>query len=39
MLSIARDLTWELSGTPRTAVIVGAATWNLDGCTVDTSGW
>jgi len=39
MVSIARDLRWELTSTPRTATIIGAAVWNLDTCSVDTSGW
>lgn len=39
MVSLARDLRWDLGSTPRTATIIGAAVWNLDACSVDTSGW
>lgn len=39
MVSMGRDLRWELTSTPRTATIIGAATWNLDACSLDTSGW
>ena len=39
MVSIGRDLQWDLTSTPRTATVIGAATWNLDACSLDTSGW
>lgn len=39
MVSMAGDLRWETDLTPRSAVLVGVATWYLDACSVDTSGW
>lgn len=35
MVSLARDLRWELELKPRSATIIGTATWNLDACTVE----
>lgn len=34
MVSSASDLEWELELKPRSATIIGTATWNLDACTV-----
>jgi hypothetical protein len=39
MVGLATDLRWNLAGSPRTAVVIGAAVWNLDTCTLDTTGW
>lgn len=39
MVWIASDLRWEIGLTPRSAVLVGVATWHLDACAVDTKGW
>lgn len=39
LLWLGNDLRWELESRPRSAVLVGAATWYLEACTVDTSGW
>lgn len=39
MVWMGIDLEWNLRATPRTATLVGVAVWNLDTCTVDTSGW
>lgn len=39
MVSLGRELRWDLGSTPRTATIIGAAVWNLDACSLDTSGW
>jgi hypothetical protein len=36
---LADELAWDLTAAPRTATLVGVAVWNLDACTVDTSGW
>ncbi|MBM4781159.1 MAG: hypothetical protein GQE15_25995 [Archangiaceae bacterium] len=34
MLSLARDVRWELELEPRSATVIGTATWNLDDCSV-----
>lgn len=39
MVSNGFDVRWETERSPRSAVLVGVATWALDACTVDTTGW
>lgn len=34
MVSLAGDLRWELELKPRSATVIGTATWNLDDCSV-----
>ena len=39
MVGLVTEVRWRLDGKPREATLVGTAMWNLDACTVDTSGW
>ena len=39
MVGLVTDVRWRLEDKPRAATLVGSAAWNLDACTVDTSGW
>ena len=39
MVGLVTEVRWRLDGKPREATLVGTAMWNLDVCTVDTSGW